>query len=92
MMTQAVMFRPGATAEDYIADSGGYTDRSDRDKVIVIRANAEVAIGDTDTAIFPGDELLVPPKIDAKILQNAVDVTQIIYQIAVSAAVVIAIL
>lgn len=92
MMTQAVMFRPGATAEDYIADSGGYTDRSDRDKVIVIRANAEVAIGDTDTPIFPGDELLVPPKIDAKILQNAVDVTQIIYQIAVSAAVVIAIL
>jgi protein involved in polysaccharide export with SLBB domain len=92
MMTQAVMFRPGATAEDYIADSGGFTDRSDRGKVIVIRANAEVAIGDTDTAIYPGDELLVPPKIDTKLLQNAVDLTQIIYQIAVSAGVVVAIL
>jgi protein involved in polysaccharide export with SLBB domain len=92
MMTQAVMFRVGATAEDYIADAGGYTDRSDRGKVIVIRANAEVAIGDTDLPIYPGDEVLVPPKVDTKALQNAVDITQVIYQIAVSAAVVIAIL
>lgn len=92
MMTQAVMFRPNATAADYIVDSGGYTDRSDRDRVIVIRANAEVAVGDTDMAVYPGDEILVPPKVDAKLLQNAVDVTQVIYQIAVSAAVVLAIL
>ena len=92
MMTQAVMFRPKATAADYITDSGGYTDRSDRGRVIVIRANAEVAVGDTDLPVFPGDEILVPPKIDTKVLQNAVDVTQVIYQIAVSAAVVIAIL
>jgi len=92
MMTQAVMFRPQATAADYITDSGGYTDRSDKSRVIVIRANAEVAVGDTDLPVFPGDEILVPPKVDNKILQNAVDVTQVIYQIAVSAAVVIAIL
>jgi protein involved in polysaccharide export with SLBB domain len=92
MMTQAVMFRPGARASDYIDDSGGYTDRSDRGRVIVIRANAEVAVGDSDLRIYPGDEILIPPKVDTKILQNAVDVTQVIYQIAVSAAVVIAIL
>ncbi len=92
MMTQAVMFRPNATADEYITDSGGYTDRSDRSRVIVIRANAEVAVGDTDLPIYPGDEILVPPKVDTKLLQNAVDVTQVIYQIAVSAAVVIAIL
>lgn len=92
MMTQAVMFRPRGTAEDYINDSGGYTDRSDRGRVIIIRANAEVAVGDTDMAVYPGDEILVPPKVDTKVLQNAVDVTQVIYQIAVSAAVVIAIL
>jgi protein involved in polysaccharide export with SLBB domain len=92
MMTQAVMYRPQSTAAEYITDSGGYTDRSDRGRVIVIRANAEVAVGDTDLPVFPGDEILVPPKIDTKVLQNAVDVTQVIYQIAVSAAVVIAIL
>jgi hypothetical protein len=92
MMTQALMFRPGAVASDYIQYSGGYTDRSDRDKAIIIRANAEVAVGDTDMPVYPGDEILVPPKVDTKLLQNAVDVTQVIYQIAVSAAVVVAIL
>jgi hypothetical protein len=92
MMTQAVMFRPKATAAEYITDSGGYTDRSDHGRVIIIRANAEVAVGDTDLPVYPGDEILVPPKVDTKLLQNSIDVTQVIYQIAVSAAVVIAIL
>jgi protein involved in polysaccharide export with SLBB domain len=92
MMTQAVMFRPKATAADYVTDSGGYTDRSDHGRVIIIRANAEVAVGDTDLPVYPGDEILVPPKVDTKLLQNSIDVTQVIYQIAVSAAVVIAII
>lgn len=92
MMTQAVMFRPNAKASDYITDSGGYTDRSDQNRVIVIRANAEVAVGEPNLPVYPGDEILVPPKVDTKVLQNAVDVTQVVYQIAVSAAVVIAIL
>jgi hypothetical protein len=60
--------------------------------VIIIRADANVVIGDPDTPVYPGDEVLVPPKVDTKIVQNILDVTQIIYQIAVSAAVVIAIL
>ena len=92
MMTQAVMFRPHAKAAEYIIDSGGYTDRSDHGRVIIIRANAEVAVGDTDLPVYPGDEILVPPKVDTKLLQNSIDVTQVIYQIAVSAAVVVAIL
>ncbi len=92
MMTQAVLWRPGARASDYIKDAGSYTDRADDDKVIIIHPDAEIAIGDTDMPVMPGDEVLVPPRIDSKILQNAVDVTQVIYQIAVSAAVVIAIL
>lgn len=91
-MTQAVLFRPGARAADYIVDSGGFTDRSDTNRVIIIRANAEVAIGSSSLPVFPGDEILVPPKVDTKVLQNSIDVTQVIYQIAVSAAVVVAIL
>lgn len=92
MMTQAVMWRPGSRAEDYIKDAGGYSDRGDEDKVIIIHPNAEVSIGDPDMHVMPGDEILVPPKVDTKLLQNAVDVTQVIYQVAVAAAVVIAIL
>jgi hypothetical protein len=92
MMAQAVMFRPGMTAASYIGDAGGYSDRSDEDRVIVIHQNAEVAIGDPDLPISPGDEILVPPRVDTKTLQSVADVTQIIYQIAVSAAVVPALL
>jgi protein involved in polysaccharide export with SLBB domain len=92
MMAQAVMYREDMTAEDYIDDAGGYTDRSDTSRVIVIRANAEVAIADPDTRILPGDEVLVPPKVDTKTLQNVADITTVLYQVAVSAAVVLAIL
>ncbi len=91
-MAQASMFVPGLTAEDYIEQAGGYTDRSDDDRVIIHHRDASVTIGDPDTPVRPGDEVLVPPRIDTKVTQNILDVTQIIYQIAVSAAVVIAIL
>jgi hypothetical protein len=46
-------------------------------------------MGDGDMRITPGDEVLVPPRVDKKTLQNATDVVQIIYQIAVAAAVVL---
>lgn len=92
MMAQAVMHRDGMTAGDYIRDAGGYSDRADIRKVIVVRPNAEVTVGGPRMAVYPGDEVLVPPRIDSKTLQNFADVTQIVYQIAVSAAVMIAIL
>lgn len=92
MMAQAVMYRPGMKAKHYIRDAGGPSERADRGKVIVLHANAEVEIGDAGTRVLPGDEVLVPPRIDRKLLQNAADVTQVIYQIAVSAGVVVAIL
>lgn len=92
MMAHAVLWRPGARARDYVQAAGGYSERADHGRVIVIHANAEVAIGGPNTPILPGDEILVPPEIDTKALQNAADLTQVIYQIAVSAAVVLAIL
>lgn len=89
MMAQAVMYQPDTTAADYIQDAGGYTDRGDDDKVIIIHPNAEVAIGGPDMPVRPGDEVLVPPLVDTKYLQNISDVTTVIYQVAVSAAVIL---
>jgi len=90
-INQAVLYAADLDAEDYIAQAGGYTDRSDKKKVIVLHASAEVTVDDPDTAVRPGDEILVPPRVDRKVLQNSADVIQILYQIAVSAAVVLAI-
>jgi protein involved in polysaccharide export with SLBB domain len=92
MMAHAVMYRPDMTAEDYIENAGGYTDRSDKSRVILIHSNAEVAIASPSTRVLPGDEVLVPPKVDTKTLQNVADITTVLYQVAVSAAVVLAIL
>jgi len=91
MMSQAVIHRPNLTAEQYVEMAGGYSDRANDDEVIIIHADASVAIVDPDTIIMPGDEILVPPEIDVKELQNAMDVMQIIYQVAVASAVLMAI-
>jgi len=88
-MTKAIMYTPGMTAKDYILQSGGYTDRADKGRIVLHRPNAEVIVGGSGMEVHPGDEILVPPKVDTKLTQNILDVTQIIYQVAVSAAVVL---
>lgn len=77
------------TAKDYIEQSGGYSDRADKGKIVLHRPNAEVIVGGTNMEVHPGDEILVPPRVDTKLTQNILDVTQIIYQVAVSAAVIL---
>jgi protein involved in polysaccharide export with SLBB domain len=88
-MTKAVMYTPGMTAKDYIEQSGGYSDRADKGKIVLHRPNAEVIVGGSNMEVHPGDEILVPPRVDTKLTQNILDVTQIIYQVAVSAAVIL---
>ncbi len=90
LVQQAVIFRPGLTAQDYIDRAGGYSDRADDDKVILMHADASVEVTDPDTKVRPGDEILVPPEVDFKELQIAMDIMQVIYQVAMSAAVILA--
>jgi protein involved in polysaccharide export with SLBB domain len=84
---QAVMYRPGLSVNDYVRMAGGFTNRAETGAVIVIRPSAAVSIGDMDTVIEPGDEVMIPPRIDHKVFQNAIDLSQIIYHIAVAASV-----
>ncbi len=88
-MSQAVMYRPGLKVRDYITEAGGFTERADGKRVVVHRPNGRVIVGDPGTMVQPGDEILVPPKIDTKLTQNILDITQIVYQVAVSAAVIL---
>lgn len=87
---QAVMYRPDLDVYDYVRMAGGYSNRAETSAVIVIRPSAEVFIGNLgDVEIRPGDELFVPPRIDRKVFQGAIDFSRIIYQIAVAASVLI---
>jgi len=87
-LAQAIAHQPDWRVSDYIRQSGGYADRADRDRLFLLKPSAEVVILDGDNVIVEaGDEILVLPRIDNKTLQNAADFMEVIYKIAISAAV-----
>ncbi len=88
LMPQAIVYNPNATIDDYVAWAGGFSDRADDEKISIVRANGTV-IFDAKAKIKRGDQVIVLPKVDAKIMQAVKDITQIIYQIAIAANVVI---
>jgi len=88
LMPQAVVFNPNASIDDYVAWAGGFTERAEDERISIVRANG-IVIFDTDAKIKRGDQILVLPKVDAKTMQAVKDITQIIYQIAVAADVII---
>jgi protein involved in polysaccharide export with SLBB domain len=78
---QALVYAGNANIQDYVARSGGFTERAEREKIIIRKPNGQVLIS-TDTTLQPGDEILVYPKIDTKKLQFTKDIVSIIFQIA----------
>ncbi|MFA3790804.1 polysaccharide biosynthesis/export family protein [Aliiglaciecola sp. SL4] len=96
LMPQAVVYNPEATVSDYIAWAGGFSERADDDRIAIVHANGITSFVSSDAGqhwysdeqnatLQAGDQILVLPKVDAKIMQSIKDVTQIIYQIAVAA-------
>jgi len=92
----ALAYRARYSIEDYIRVCGGYGDRANKDKVLLLKANGEV-FQHTDVGFFEtpslkveaGDSILVLGKTDSKNILITSSVTQILYQIAVGAAVVL---
>lgn len=90
LFPNAVVFDQKLGVNDYIRRAGGYTQNADVSRVIIAHRDGSFAdIKNDDTTIRAGDQVLVLPKIDEKQRQFFKDVTQIIYQIAVSAGVVL---
>ena len=81
--------------EDYLRLCGGLNERADRDNILVIHQNGNVTTYDDSVfsnqnlKILPGDSILVIGKVDTKNLQIFKDITQILYQIAVGAGVLV---
>lgn len=75
------------SVDDYITSSGGYSDRANKDYVLVVKANGKVSrhiAGKSDVKVEPGDSILVLGEVGTKNLMLAKDIMQIIYQIAVA--------
>lgn len=81
---KAIVHQDGLDVDDYIERAGGFGERADTDKVVVVRANGEAVVADNPT-VRPGDEILVLPKVVDQDLQYAKDVAEIVYSIAIAA-------
>jgi len=82
----AIAFDTSLKLDDYLSRAGGYTLNADASRIVI--AHRDGSFADGDGAIRAGDDILVLPKIDVKSRQLWKEMTQIIYQIAVSAKIV----
>ncbi len=88
-------YRENLTRDDYIGMSGGATRKADRGRIYIVRANGSVVSGENSgwfrrsgqVVMKPGDTIVVPldtERLPALPLWQAV--TQILYNLAISAA------
>ncbi len=88
LVGQAMLYREGFRALDYIELSGGFSQRAERDRIVVVRSNGEV-VTQKNPAIGPGDELIVLPQVPVKNLQLVATIVDILYKVAIAASVAI---
>lgn len=96
----AVAFEPQLSLQDYIKRAGGYAQSANTSRIIVARRDGSYAEannggwrwfgnGGNDVTIQAGDEILVLPKIQTKSIEVTRGITQIIYQLAIAAKVIL---
>lgn len=89
LFPNALAFDRALKVGDYISRAGGYTQNAENSKVVIAHRDGSFEEGKSDAVLRAGDEVLVLPKVDVKSRQVFKDMTQIIYQIAVAAKVVL---
>lgn len=85
----AFVYDKGKDLKYYINLAGGYGERADTSKVLVIHNNGKAQKYSGSIDMMPGDSVLVLPKVDSENLQIFSMLTQILYQIAVATNVVL---
>ncbi len=86
LVTQALLWKRGMTAREYIDRSGGYSQQADKKRIVLVHANGEVTTAE-DPLVRAGDEIIVLPRVPVKNLQIASVIVDILYKIAVAASV-----
>lgn len=89
----AIAYNQDLDTQDFINHAGGTTADVDDMNILIMKPNGTFKnmnddLGDEDE-VSPGDEVFVLAKPDVKSLQITKDIMQVIYQVAVSAAVVL---
>lgn len=84
-----IAYRPDMSVSDAIEQSGGYSQGKSSSRNVILSRDGSYQIAGTGETLKKGDEVLVLPKVETKYLQFTKDVMTVLYQIAVSAAVVL---
>ncbi len=85
----ALTFNPDYTVSDYIANSGGFDDNADTKEILIIHQNGANEVVNTAYRIQQGDEIMVLPKVKTKRVEITRGISQIVYQLAVAAKVIL---
>jgi len=95
-LPNAQTYVPSYKVDTYIKSCGGFSPRANKEKVLLVKKNGRVLtydanswFGKSSLMVEAGDSILVLGKVDTKNIQITSSVTQILYQIAVGAAVVL---
>ncbi|MCF1432146.1 MAG: polysaccharide export protein [Shewanella sp.] len=93
MFPTAIAYNDEMSVEDFIDKAGGANHELDEMNILVMKPNGSFVTANENlgraSVVGPGDEIFVLSKPDEKSMQFAKDITQIIFQIAMSAAVVL---
>lgn len=96
MFPNTIALDSNKDVEDYIQTAGGYAQNADTSRIVIAHRDGsfeDTAVNDgwfsAGTAVRPGDEILVLPKVDAKYRQLFKEVSMMIYQMALGARVVL---
>ncbi len=101
LFPNAIAYGEKLNLDDYIKKAGGYTQNADSARIVVAKRDGSFAEANNDNGLFglfpaankslqvqAGDEILVLPKVEMKSRQFFKELTQIVYQIAVSARII----
>ena len=96
MFPNAILMDERRTVGDYIQLAGGFTQKASNSRVLLLHRDGTFSQLDKDNLdsrsqkVRAGDEIFVLPQVDTKSLQITKDITSVLYQIAVSAGVLVA--
>jgi protein involved in polysaccharide export with SLBB domain len=85
----ALAWARNASIVDYVNRAGGFAPNSNRKRIVIRHRDGSAEVAGRDARPGPGDEIVIIPKIGSPWLIIAKDLTQILFQIAVTAGTVI---
>ncbi len=80
---------PGLTIKGYIARAGGFAAHANEGRFVLRHRDGSGEVADGNTRPQPGDEIVVLPKVGSSFLQWATDISQLLFQLALTTATVI---